>query len=896
MHTQEFTRCNRPRRLSGFFPAQFGFALLIWLGTLQTWSAPGDPDPSFNPPQITGGLPTSVFAITIQPDGKILLGGNFTRISGTLQRGVARLNADGTLDTTFSPTNVPPDIRAIAVEASGGILLGVGTPSTSEPAMLRLGSDGTTDQAFANSSRSGATPRGVWSILTQEDGNILAGGGTPSSLCLRRLLPNGLADTTFPPNYGSEKVEAMAFGTDGRIFAAGGLAAHRGIARLETNGLPAPFVLGVPLNFVAHTLAVQPDGLVIAGGQFSNVGSVSRTNIVRFSPGGQIDVNFNAGIGPNGEIRSLVLDSNNRIIVGGNFSTFNRLPSAGVARLEANGALDIGYNSAAGVGLADPVLALQSDGSLLVGGASTDGHPIRRLLGVERASAAPTVVVSPSQVNLTIGQAVTFTAFASSAKPVTYQWSTNGVAINKATNATLIFTNITTADSKTYTVTVKNSSGTAKGSTVLNVVALSPRVGKLDPTYNTATRAQVMDGIFALALQPDGGAFLGGGFRSFNGVPRTNLVRVDALGNVDTNFLSVRDESGPFPDWVQAVVSQPDGKILCGGRFPRHFVRLEASGVVDGSGLGFFETSPVYALALQSDGCILVGGSGVSRRMTNGTFDNSFSGWRIGTVKAIVVQEDGKIVVGGEFTNWQGRPAIVRLMPDGTIDESFNAQMPSGAKVAALLVQPDGKLLVGGSFQSAGGATRKGLARLNLDGSADLSFDIGSGFSSQIPVVVAALAQQSDGKVFVVGGFTSVAGVRRPGLVRLNPDGKVDPTFNTGLGLDGPVYTLALQPNGDVIIAGDFNHVDGHPQDRLARLFGDHPAALPPLLTVTSSASGLNVTFPSEIGRVFTLEFIDALDAAQWKMGASSPGNGETITLSDPNGAFADRFYRVRVE
>lgn len=864
---------------------------------LRGWSAPGDPDPGFILPEIRGGVPTTIFAIAIQPDGKILLGGNFTHVSGAERIGVARLEADGTLDSTFNPTNVPPDIRAIGLESSGSLLLGVGHPGQTQPPLVRLGPDGTPDAAFGRNTTFTSTPRGVWTILVQDDGNILAGGGSPSSVCLSRLLPSGLADSTYRLNYGAAKVEAMAFGTDGRLFAAGGLNAHRGIARLETNGLPAPFVLGIPLNFVAHTLAVQNDGRVIAGGQFTSIGTVTRTNIARLNPGGQIDTTFNAGIGPNGEIRSVVLDSSNRILVAGNFSTFDGAPSTGVARLETTGQLDLGYNPAAGLGLADPVLALQSDGSLLVGGASTDGHPVRRLLGGERTSAAPTVVVLPSQVNLTMGQAVTLTAFASAAKPVTYQWSTNGVAISKATNATLIFTNLTTANSKTYTVTVKNSSGTAKASAVLNVVALSPRVGKLDPSYNTGTRAQVMDGIFALALQPDGGAFLGGGFRGFNGVPRTNIVRVDALGNVDPSFISVRDLSGPNPDWVQALAYQPDGKVLCGGRFPRHFVRLEDSGAVDGSGLAFFQTSSVFALALQPDGRILVGGSGLDRRMAvTGSRDPSFAGWTIGPVKALAVQEDGKIFVGGEFTSWAGHTAVVRLMPDGTLDDFFNAQMPAGSKVAAVLVQADGKVLVGGSFQSAGGATRKGLARLNLDGSADPSFDIGTGFNSQIPVVVAALAQQPDGKVFVGGGFTSVAGVRRPALVRLNPDGKLDPTFDTGLGLDGPVYAMALQPDGDLIIAGDFNHVDGHPQDRLARIFGDHPPALPPLLTITSASGAVNVTVPSETGRVFTLEFTDTLNSPNWITGPSSPGNGSAITLSDSNLTPVQRFYRVRVD
>ena len=77
-------------------------------------AAPGEPDPAFSVPIIAGGFPTTVRAVTTQPDGKILFGGNFTNVWGVARTGLARLNADGSLDTTFIPaTNVPPDVRIL---------------------------------------------------------------------------------------------------------------------------------------------------------------------------------------------------------------------------------------------------------------------------------------------------------------------------------------------------------------------------------------------------------------------------------------------------------------------------------------------------------------------------------------------------------------------------------------------------------------------------------------------------------------------------------------------------------------------------------------------------------------------------------------------------------------
>jgi hypothetical protein len=162
---------------------------------------------------------------------------------------------------------------------------------------------------------------------------------------------------------------------------------------------------------------------------------------------------------------------------------------------------------------------------------------------------------------------------------------------------------------------------------------------------------------------------------------------------------------------------------------------------------------------------------------------------------------------------------------------------------------------------------------------------------------VAALAPQPDGKLVVGGGFTSVNGAARRAIVRLNPDGRADPTFNPGAGPDGVVYALALQPDGNVILAGDFNNVGGTPRDRLARLFGDHPPPLAPRLSIAMVAGNqTGISFVSEPGRTFTLELSDSLFPPQWILGSSCLGDGSPKTLFDTNVPPQQRFYRVHVE
>lgn len=304
-------------------------------------------------------------------------------------------------------------------------------------------------------------------------------------------------------------------------------------------------------------------------------------NLARFGVTASVDATFIPGsgpngiLGPNGVVRSIVTQPDGKILVAGDFSAYADRPCAGVARIQTNGVFDATFHPAAGLGLAHPRLTLQSDGAVLVGGASTTGRPLVRLLGGNAPDATPVVSIQPATTRVTTGESVTLQAYAASRTPCTYQWLHDGTTITKATNAILVLTNATVALGGTYSVSVGNALGTTRSEALVEVIALSSRVGRLDTTYNAATRSQVMDGFFALALEPGGGAILGGGFRSFNGAPGTNLVRVDGMGNVDTNFNTGSMAAGTYPDWVQALARQPDGRLLCGGRFSRHLLRMK---------------------------------------------------------------------------------------------------------------------------------------------------------------------------------------------------------------------------------------------------------------------------------------------------------------------------------
>ena len=235
----------------------------------------------------------------------------------------------------------------------------------------------------------------------------------------------------------------------------------------------------------------------------------------------------------------------------------------------------------------------------------------------------------------------------------------------------------------------------------------------------------------------------------------------------------------------------------------------------------------VDILAVQADGKVILGGAftsingmtriRIARLNTNGSVDTSFDPGAGANflVTALAIQADGKVLLGGAFTSINGitRNRIARLNTDGSVDTSFDPGTGANSWVFDLAVQADGKVLLVGRFTSINGIPRNGIARLNTDGSVDTSFDPGTGANND----VRDLALQADGKVLLGGFFTSINGIPRNYVARLNTDGSVDASFDTGIGANRPVYTLALQADGKVLMGGLFDSFNGIPR-RIARL------------------------------------------------------------------------------
>ena len=255
------------------------------------------------------------------------------------------------------------------------------------------------------------------------------------------------------------------------------------------------------------------------------------------------------------------------------------------------------------------------------------------------------------------------------------------------------------------------------------------------------------------------------------------------------------------------------------------------------SNLGSGFNGSVRTTVTQDDGRIVVGGgftdlNGNTRNFLvrlnpDGTEDVKFYN-NLGTsfnstLYALAIQPDGGILVGGGFTELNGntRSRLVRL--NDIEDATFYNNLGNGFNdlVYALAIQPDGKILVGGEFNELDGNSKNKLVRLNPDGTEDTAFysNLGSGFDG----VVRDITLQPDGGILVGGGFTGLNGNTRRRLVRLNPDGTEDVDFYTNLGgsFDNPVYSLTIQPDGKIIVGGEFNNFNGNAREFLIQLNSD---------------------------------------------------------------------------
>ena len=1046
----------------------------------------GQLDTTFNPGSGADGF---ISSLALQTDGKVIVGGGFTSFNGLFRGGIARLNADGSVDTSFKPgTGVDGIVWAVAVDPNGKIIIGgdfTTVNGTNRVNVARLNPDGSLDTAFDPGPGPGGAMVGVaaksdTSLLIV--GEFLSVAAAPRS-GVARLTPSGAVDATFEPGGGADDtVFALKIQNDGRILLGGAfrtvdLRERRAIARLNTDGsLDLTFNPGTGANDTVYAIELQNDGRIFIGGMFTRVNGTVRRGICRLYSDGLVDttildtahnefaglhnIYFDSDSSPRPFVFGVGVQNDGGVLIGGSFSRggggrarTDVRPRMNVARLiggETRGSGNIGFESdsytgdengfgtyitlarrngdlgtvaaaiavrpfSSGPGVAEPGADFSFDAArygnpfwrssintlginntrMISDGISGPNNATVNINGqsvpsgfddvfvdiaidgiIEGDESLGLELVAPHSIdwfslggqNMPLGVALgrskaTLTIVDRDSLPGKLSFSSASYAVNEnATNATITVVR-TEGSSGTVTVRYETSDGTARSGqdytaragtltfgpgvtnrtftipiindsvieqdetinlrlynptggaslglsnavvTVIDDDLLSGRVQFSEALYKadesgltatiTVTRTGGSLGVLSVQFATSNLTAIGGNdyvatnsvltWNSGDNTPKTFTVRMlddgvvegdetvglhlfnpsvpNALGLQATATLTIVDDdffgtvqfiSGTFKvnenaGWATVMVTRTNGfaqtvsvnfqtingtantshytptsgtLIFGPGEMSKTFdVRIQDNPLEDGNRFLTLQLSgvnPSGQLGAPATAILTI----VDDETFNepaGSLDTSFGPASANNfVHALALQEDGKIVVGGDFTALNGftRNRIARINDDGTLDTKFSsASLGANTSVRAVALQSDKRILIGGTFTMVNNTNRNGIARLNADGSLDGTFNPGAGANNHVFAV--AQNRVNGTNVLIGGAFTSVNGVARNGIARLSDTGMVDLNFNPGLGANGPVYAIAIQPDGKVLVAGDFTLFNGVPRNRIVRL------------------------------------------------------------------------------
>jgi uncharacterized delta-60 repeat protein len=554
------------------------------------------------------------------------------------------------------------------------------------------------------------------------------------------------------------------------------------------------FGLHPGVSSTVHVTAVQTDGKILVGGNFKRYQGVLDQCLVRLNVDGSKDSSFNMATIFGSKVNSLVIQPDGKILVGGDFTNF-------LTRINPDGNFDTAFNT--NIKLlngytSDGIysILLQSDGKIIVAGG---------FVSYKGISQNHIIRLNPDGT-----------------KDNSFDIGT-GFDGNVFTN---IYSMALQPDGK---IIVGGSFGQFQGNYQGSLIRLNSD-GSKDSTFEN--KFVSYNTINCITVQPDSKIIVGGDFSAYESFKQNGVIRLNPDGSVDEKF---NTKKGFGSVQIESVFLEPNGKIIVGGNFTmyqnlsqKRLLRLNSDGSKDESfniGNGFSsdklksnEVVEVKSITMQTDGKLIIGGTfnqyqnttknNIVRINYDGSIERSFDTGNglDDAVLAIASQSDKKFIAAGSFTTYNGIPQnrIIRFNPDGTKDTSFNIGDGFNNTINCLLLQPDGKIIIGGNSDF--------LTRRNPDGTLDGSFSrlaFESSSKLYFEIYIKALALQDDGKIIVGGNFGKYGGLSQEYLVRLNANGSKDDSFNIGKGFNGTVNSILVQPDGKVIVGGNFSFYQG---------------------------------------------------------------------------------------
>lgn len=561
----------------------------------------------------------------------------------------------------------------------------------------------------------------------------------------------GQNDITFNP---SDKVAAQGPNNsvmvstvqpDNKILIAGDFTSYNGtpankLARLTMDGkLDESFNVGLGADGLIKTIAVQSDNKVIIAGEFISYNGTLINKIARLNENGSIDATFNPGIGANNAISKVIIQPDGKLLIAGSFSTYNDVPVHGVVRLTANGDVDDAFAPA----ITDSLtliyqIGLQADGKIIVAG------KVR---------------------NYTGGMANTIEV----------------IRLNKTGCRDRSFQpcliNVGDTYARINSICVENNANILLAGTINdfgNVIRYRGLMLRVSPEGEILNQKTTF-WINALAVLKDGKIVADGfDYVEWSTIKR-RVVRMNEDLTVDATFLLTDKKmySDPYESQIQTLSVQLDGKIIIGGNFS------EINGLISNN---------------------------IARLNTDGSFDHLFNQrtGANGTVLATAVQSNGRTIIGGEFSryNYQNAFNITRIKADGELDPSFNTGSGTNGNIYTIAIQGNGKILIGGEFTSYNGNKCSNIARLNPDGSYDPTFRYVTANG-----VVRKIFLDRTGKILIAGDFTRVNGISKTAIARINERGLLDKKFSPDMDETACVYDVKTTFNDKIYLAVNYKNV-----------------------------------------------------------------------------------------
>ncbi len=655
-------------------------------------------------------------------------------------------------------------------------------------------------------------PSHIDAMVLQPDGKlIVAGSLVPSNreqaLTLLRLETDGTIDRTFVLN-NSMAVNLVATTPDGKILVSGSYLDPNPITRLNPDGtIDSSFrVRGVTNAFGAETtqgsaLAVAPDGKILFGGYWVLGGGVR--GIVRINSDGSIDPAFSKGPGfafvesaggTDAAITGIIAQPDGKTLVCGSFSAFHQAPREDIVRINSDGTVDSGFNPGEQLWA-----ALSSTNGYVSAMALANSQKIYVALSLPKLGSPPTTTVFRLNPDGTIDPTFTPTG------------ATNGAILNIKTDRNDLAIALGSfeefAGRPRHGIVRMNANGGVDPAFAATSFDSSLRI--VGGSLLVRSDGEILASAAATAL----GVTQGSGVVLLHGeTPQTaapTILRQPASSTLNEGAelrLSAAIATATFP--APTFQWRLNGRAIPGET--NRQLRISAARAPQ-SGRYAVEISNSAGSVTSDEAVVTV----LPAEAHPGSMDIRFQPEEVSdafvTVRSIAPREGGGIYAARFLQRFDRSEAneVVRFDSFGRLDPgfhfSFSAPDGGGLVLRGIASEPTGDLLVIGGFTSVNGSDRSFLARLIRDGVLDSTFAPAFQRGKTSPPFLNDLAVQPDGRIVVVGGFSTVNGISRTNIVRLLPSGAVDLGFDANAAIASlPIQnsrSVKILANGQILLS-----------------------------------------------------------------------------------------------